>query len=226
MAEKPILFSTPMVKAILEGRKTQTRRIIKSRHESGLFQISRRVTDNQITSIESLDWDERNCEKDIVCPYGKPGDTLWVRETWARFAGIDKVNPVIYRADGAWEARGVEGPIHVEGNRWKPSIHMPKSVARIWLEITDIAIERVQDISGSDAEAEGVEWRIMGKEFGKLQGQRLYKDYLNPANTEFGPTFAKDSFMYLWQSINGFESWDTNPWVWVVSFKTLSTGGH
>lgn len=80
--EIPILFSTTMVQAELEGRKTQTRRVIKSRHESGLFNVIRRATDGHITNICSLDWDERNCEKDVTCPYGKPGDILWVKETF------------------------------------------------------------------------------------------------------------------------------------------------
>lgn len=197
--EIPILFSTPMVQAILAGRKTQTRRVIKSRHESGLFQVSRRKSDGQIISIESLDWDERNCEKNITCPYGQPGDLLWVRET---FVYRDKHDKYYYKADYP-----DSDPYAHSG--WKPSIHMPKAAARIWLEVTNVRAERLQDITEHDALQEGMSIR-----YDKDEDGLVVKD---KRNTE--------AFEELWQSINGTESWEANPWVWVVEFKVLSTTG-
>jgi uncharacterized protein YqfB (UPF0267 family) len=197
--EIPILFSTPMVQAILAGRKTQTRRIIKSRHESGLFQVSRRKSDGQIISIESLDWDERNCEKNITCPYGQPGDLLWVRESWR---GVKQDF-----GEDRYEYRATE-KIDID-TKWKPSIHMPKTAARIWLEVTNVRAERLQDITEHDALQEGMSIR-----YDKDEDGLVVKD---KRNTE--------AFEELWQSINGTESWEANPWVWVVEFKVLSTTG-
>lgn len=244
--ERPILFSTEMVKAILEGRKTQTRRIIKSRHESGLFMICRRMTDNQITSIESLDWDERNCEKDITCPYGKPGDVLWVKEGHYQFGkwiekGKTKTgkqkwefistsertlyfnNPpatnyssrVAHNKKGNWEGMPT----------WYKRIarFMLKKDARIFLEITDIKVERVNEISEQDAIAEGIH-----KYECPVLGWR-YKDYMKGASGYGHPDHdypetgnAVDSFRTLWIKINGPESWNRGDWCWVIQFKILS----
>jgi hypothetical protein len=193
--ERPILFSTPMVKAILEGRKTMTRRVVKSRHESGMFAVSR--TAGQITSIESLDWDERNCEKDVYCPYGNPGDILWVREK--TFKDVDDV---YYYADGTCCDQIPECCCCEVGKpRLIPSIHMPKSACRIWLEITDVRVERLHEITNEDCKKEGV----------------------TPDYSDLFP-YAK-SFKALWRKINGEESWERNPFVWVICFKVLSTTG-
>ncbi len=156
---KPILFSTPMVQAILSGRKTQTRRVIK------------RFTDFGITDH---------------CAYGKVGDILWVRETWQKVE-----HPELkyrYRADHL-------NPTSVT---WKPSIFMPKDACRIFLEVTEIKVERLQDISEEDAIAEGVE-------------VPTYKE------TELAK--YKTNFSILWEFINGEESWESNPWVWAITFK-------
>jgi hypothetical protein len=166
--EKPILFSTEMVKAILEGRKSQTRRIVKPQP-----------------------WSHT---KRVLCPYGKLGDILWVRETWAHTGAYH-----IFKAGNNW------GEYYVDENynptdkkiQWKPSIHMPRAACRIRLEITDIRVERLQDISWEDVVAEG------------CPGYRPTQDE---------PT---QQFQRLWQSINGEESWQSNPWVWVISFHTL-----
>lgn len=246
IAEHPILFSTEMVRAILEGRKTQTRLIIKESYNGCLTNGGPHPCPNEpvVMYPGEVIQSPIEGEPDMVitgnkvhanffcstmdrtayCRFGKPGDWLWVRETWGIFAGMEESNPIIYRADGNWEASGINGPVHVEGNRWKPCIHLKKEHSRIWLQVTDITVEALQDISDEDAIDEGVEWRVMGKEYGKLEGQRLYKDYLNPTNTQFGPIFAKDSFQYLWQSVNG--NWDENPWVWVIKFNVLSTTGR
>lgn len=195
----PILFSSPMVQAILEGRKTMTRRIIKSRHESGLFQIERKLT-GEITGITSLDWDERsgNVTNDIHCPYGKIGDVLWVRETYhvndvsGEFPDIEK-KWYNYKAD---HLDRDPGPMWPPFDKWKPSIFMPKAACRIFLEITNIKVERLKDISEADAKAEGVS-----------VAECCHAYY--------------HGFSILWQKINGKESWEANPFVWVVGFKQI-----
>jgi hypothetical protein len=201
IAERPVLFQTDMVKAIIEGRKTQTRRQIKG----------------QPTGDESLDLKEvynHNPEYFYkICKYGKPGDLLWVRETWQESTFLPKDDPdygYIYRASGngmAWE----------QGDdtwRWKPSIHMPKSASRIWLMIEDIRVERAQEISEEDAIAEGIKNL-------ELYGQLHWLRYDEGFCTKY-PTI---SFQSLWISINGEESWNANPWVWVIQFRVLSTTG-
>lgn len=233
--EKPILFSTEMVKAILEGRKTMTRRIIKSRHESGLYRVCRRVTDNVITNIESLDWDERNCEKDITCRW-QAGDALYVREEhyrkgrWIKNGNsktgkqkwkfvathpavlFDHNKPALFE-----KSRNKEYP---ESEMWYKRLarFMPKSATRIWLQVTDIRVERLQDISEEDAKAEGI------KSFRPVPGdgptETLYYHYVK---NKWGPS-PIHSFETLWRSINGPESWQSNPFVFVISFKILSTG--
>lgn len=203
-AQRPILFSTPMVQAILAGRKTETRRVVKG---WGLAWLNEGFTPEFVAA-------EGNIEN--VCPYGHPGTVLWVRETWqqrndkALKLGFDKY---YYKADfkGCTEAG------------WKPSIHMPKAAARIWLQVTEIKVERLQDITDVDAINEGVEtW-----ESPVHKNLPTYQNYLNPCLDKSECVFLspKLSFQTLWQSINGPDSWESNPWVWVVKFKVLSTTG-
>lgn len=178
--ERPILFSTPMVQAILNGTKTQTRRIIKDKFlYAGEPKFSTR--NHQITN---------------QCPYGKVGDILWVRET---FAKIDE-NRFIYKANENQKAM-----------RWKPSIHMPKKAAQIFLEITEIKVERLQDISEEDAKAEGVSCGIFRN--GPKVGETHLE--LNDHGSYYG------GFKHIWHYINGVYSWNANPWVWVVKFKVI-----
>lgn len=200
---KPILFSTPMVQAILDGRKTMTRRVIKSKHESGLFRVCKRVTDGAITEITSLDWDEspkNDCTNDIQPKY-KVGDILWVRETWARHLDTDLF---LYRSDC--------GYIQVGWN-WKPSIFMPFDACRIFLEVTDVRAEKLGEISSADAIAEGIE------SFRPVPGDgpsvTLYRDYTGGQWT----ADPIESFKSLWRSING--DWNPDQWVWVYSFKQI-----
>lgn len=245
MKEIPILFSTPMVQAILEGRKSQTRRIaavpVGDHHgidimNWGLSKHPYQENGKWLYNVQS-DVDDHNTFE-LKPKYGQPGDLLWVRETWGVGSRPDpfegSVDGIEFKADSRFIDNIESLPLHqfedfdygnYDKSGWRPSIHMPKSIARIWLQVTDIRVERLQDISEEDAKAEGVEWRIMGPEYKHLEGERLYKDYLNPDQTECGPIYAKDSFCYLWQSINGPESWQVNPWVWCISFKILSTTG-
>lgn len=176
MKERPILFSAPMVRAILDGRKTQTRRIMKPQPEPCGDGVLRPL----ITE----------------CRYGYMGDRLWVRETFS-----DKGLPpgeVYYRATAENDGLTADEVANV---RWKPSIHMPRWVSRITLEITHVRIERLMEISVEDAESEG--WPG--------------PDALNTIRNAYPIAWYAD----LWESINGPGSWEANPWVWVVTFNPL-----
>jgi hypothetical protein len=202
--ERPILFSAPMVRAILEGRKTVTRRAIKVQPHidvSGNFCVGR--------SNYGQDGYGKPVIKHFInghCPYGKPGERLWVRETYFINDFRDGEIPeaeradcqVLYRADGTPNWEGEEELI-----RWRPSIHMFRWASRMLLEITDVRVERLQDISEGQAQAEGVQ--------GIPRCRSLFPtdDYRFP-------------FKDLWGSINGPSAWDANPWVWVVEFKRVT----
>ena len=188
MKERPILFSAPMVRALLAGTKTQTRRVIKPRHLAFL---------NQDAAAMLSDWNER------PLPYGKTGDRLWVRETFARIDG--QTRPWIetdYRAtythgDRLGDSLGFK-------KRWTPAIHMPRHASRITLEITGVRAERLHSISTTDALAEGV---------------NVHPDHHSkPCTSPYSPVQA---YRDLWEQINGPGNWDLNPWVWVVTFKVL-----
>ncbi len=213
MKESPIIFSTPMVKAILEGRKTQTRRIFKCswRHD---------IEDGK-AYIEMPDgtWPE------LISPYGKPGDLLWVRETHQHTSCLN-INPedenygYVYRADGQpWD--------DYDGWKWKRSIHMPKAAARIWLQITEVKVERLENITKEDAIAEGIEiWEQQGITRYKAYGKFLTGFWDDGNHLSIGAVHpAIASFRSLWASINGYDNLNSNPWLWVISFKVLSTTG-
>jgi hypothetical protein len=210
MKEHPILFSTPMVNAILEGRKTQTRRVIKPQPHSDSYSISKVPYYIELENHWNK-WsitDEHGETRLVNCPYGKPGDILWVRET---FAPPTKTNCTEYKAD--WLGDELKA-FFDKDHKWKPSIHMPKDAARIWLQIIDIRVERLQDISHESAIAEGIELLPNGN----------YQNYLKKIKIPSWPT-AYHSFQSLWESIHSSESWNKNPWLWVVEFKVLSTTG-
>lgn len=190
---KPILFSTPMVQAILEGRKTQTRRVIKP-DISNWFDID--VDGTAFAYIDQATGDSYKPED--ICPY-KTGMTLWVRETWCRVGedvkpihlNLEQIHfgQILYKADG----------IDISGiGKWRPSIFMPKEAARIFLRITGVRAERVQDITAHDAIREGMESEI--------------------------PFDTVDEFKELWNNLNAKRgySWESNPWVWVISFERVS----
>lgn len=186
MKERPILFSAPMVRAILAGTKTQTRRAVKS---TGMYAIDASIHGEEVARRELAALATR-------CPYGQAGDQLWVRET---FAQHQQFADVAYRADGeefedsdgfSWEPK------------WKPSIHMPRNISRIDLEIIGVRVERLQDISEADCAKEGAPFSYSG----------------------FAPEDAPDWrgwYRDLWESINGPGSWDQNPWVWVIEFRRV-----
>jgi len=240
MKEIPILFSTPMVQAILEGRKTMTRRtrgLEKTNQDpdkylcAGTYHI---LTDSR---FEAFFVDPETMDKiESKCHYGLPGDVLWVRETWCLTQPKDPETYYFGYKCGIQTYSTFEASSKfdfADPDIWKPSIHMPKEAARIWLQVEQIRVERLRDISEEDAIAEGVEktsiklieldnhnslenaYRHYPNEHGELDGIRI--GYV--ADT------AKLSFESLWTSINGRQSWDLNPWVWVVKFKILSTTG-
>jgi len=206
MKEIPILFSTPMVQAILEGRKTMTRRIINPQpDDSGLWN-----DDLYPCSLDSdlKGWngtvDETGESKEFNCRYGKPGDVLWVRETFGIYLGA-----FLFRA-------GYNGIF--KGIKWKPSIHMPKDYARIWLQVEEIRVERLEQISSNDARAEGIKFSMSPIGFCGWDYQTGGYNVMTTPVT---------SFMTLWRSVHGIERYEKtgNPWVWVIKFKVLSTTG-
>lgn len=206
MKQRPILFSTPMVQAILEGRKTMTRRVVKPQPVDMMYE-----DENELVGL-SEGKSAVMCaglQQVIQCPYGKPGDILWVRETWGNY-GV-KYGYYIYKTiTAALNEEFVKTRLYQ--GRWKPSIHMPKEACRLYLRITDVRIERLQDISEADAIAEGIETDNKGH----------YKCYeKNVGLSEFELETPFWSFSSLWTSINGSESWESNPWVWVIEFKRI-----
>lgn len=220
MRERPILFSAPMVRAILDGRKTQTRRVVKPQpwqpleydDESGLWDL---YAGDELCGSRA-------------CPYGQPGDQLWVRETWAHYQTVNHTrrsdgrsfNEVSdglagYRADGhdtiedfRQHVRMMSGcdleAVEINGNRWRPSIHMPRWASRITLEVTGVRVERLNAINGIDAKKEGVSIPAhLPHDGADLQ-------------------HALREFRSLWDTINGPGSWEADPWVWVVEFKRIT----
>jgi hypothetical protein len=218
MKEHPILFSTAMVQALLAGRKTQTRRVVK-------FPLKVPMVMASIGDCDSPPM--------LYCCKWQAGDMMYVRETWQHTDCMnlhrsDENAGYIYKASEngeAWESSD-------ENWHWKPSIHLPKDGSRIWLQIESVKVERVQGISEDDAIAEGVQENLCddpAKCPSVLKGDICCgkgEYFRYPVDFDDEPCYsAQESFQTLWQSINGRESWDANPWVWVVSFKVLSTTG-
>jgi len=195
--ERPIIFNGEMVRAILEGRKTQTRRIIKNvRQWCGDDCIGMPKAGNPLTDNFPIPLNSGFAEK--ICRYGKVGDLLWVKETWQPNpeAGMTYPEGKI-SSDSVCYAADLSKYDYDESRPWKPSIHMPKWAARIWLEITDIRVERVQEIKEEDCNCEGCPW---------------------PADSDLKHRIWFETF---WNSLNeksGF-GWKENPWVWVIEFK-------
>jgi hypothetical protein len=218
--ERPVLFGAPMVRAILEGRKTQTRRVIKDvpswEHygrdimDWGLSGIHQETYDpnNPIEGTDRWHLDVQTDVDDhsrrvIRCPYGAPGDLLWVREAWCE---ADTPSGFAYAADAPGDPRGMG---------WRPSIHMPRWASRITLRITDVRVERLTDISETDAQAEGVFPAA-------IYGGKTASWLPTPDHRERFFETASAAFQALWEHINGPRSWEANPWVWVVAFERVT----
>jgi hypothetical protein len=217
MRERPILFSAPMVLALLAGRKGQTRRVVKLKKEPSRIGAFGPIVD----------------ERTVWCPYGVPGDRLWVREAWRVGAKLDGSNatqieksaedagfgcgpgrpacPIRYEADQhavRWGADDMR--CFGELGRLRSSRFMPRWASRITLEITGVKVERVQDISEEDARAEGVVPHFVMDAADFIAGKRLE------------PGTCRKGFEVLWKDINGPESWNANPWVWAISFRRVA----
>lgn len=204
MKERPIIFSAPMVRAILAGTKTQTRRIVPTMVTCGRVEYPGKRDGRGYSRVNWLDTAEGMAQAAQECKYGLPGDRMWVKETWGavpHMMGGIQPETLRYRADGEYQnERGTW--------RWRPSIHMPRWASRVTLEITDVRVERLQDISEADAIAEGIE----------AEGDE-WRDYLMP-HTQCCLT-PRSSYRTLWESIHGPGSWDANPFVWVVTFRRI-----
>jgi hypothetical protein len=206
--ERPILFSGAMIRALLDGKKTQTRRVVKPQPVDG---------EPWPDARSCLEWNDIVHDTDYYvgcewCPYGQPGDRLWVHETWQinhvmyDRGPIPKEHPVdfgqpvdlIYRADGEFDE---QFEIDEGGSCWRPSIHMPRWASRLTLEVTGVRVERVQQISVEDMRAEGFQPN-------------------NEVSLLWRETLA-ENFRTLWDEINPKHPWDSNPWVWVVEFKRV-----
>ncbi len=236
ITEHPILFTGEMVRAVLGGSKTQTRRVVKLDD----FGVSDTLGYDWRYRDKRMLWNEvTHCHLMARCPYGQPGERLWVRETWASFTDDQSGACVVYKADN--EARAMlcdcsgEGDPCGIGNRveiakmlefapiqkWKPSIHMPRWASRITLRVTDVRLERLQDIGEEDARAEGVDdwWKAHRDNASVGKEVRMRCAYQRMS-------WSIAAFSVLWDSINakrddGRYTWDMNPWVWVIEFKRV-----
>ncbi len=205
MTDRPILFSAPMVRAILSGSKSQTRRVLKQATGPSLSV----GMDDDEPGVAALSWlwgdgpghDVHETIKRVNCPYGQPGDRLWVRETFVQGYPLVDGNPDQFDDDGnlkplqTWYRASVSPHFcwsdddggTVDAVPWKPSIHMPRWASRITLEVTGVRVERLGDLSESDARQEGVA--------------------------------SRDEFIELWKSING--QWESETWTWVLQFRKV-----
>ncbi|MEJ6330882.1 ASCH domain-containing protein [Klebsiella pneumoniae] len=198
MTERGMIFNAEMVRAILDGRKTQTRRPVK-------FPVHDKNLGCELAGNELAG--ELSAGNYLNSAFGKPGDRIWVRETWNKYGGL-----LTYRADHDWIDDMRKETVCTA--KWVPSIHMPRWASRILLEITDVRVERLNAISEEDATAEGVP-----------PAGSLLPDYPGTFLTPKGDfATAKVAFQRLWESIYGEESWKANGWVWVISFKRVEGG--
>ncbi|EOG8086187.1 TPA: hypothetical protein ACIR1F_003961 [Enterobacter roggenkampii] len=211
MTERGMIFNGEMVRAILDGRKTQTRRIMKNQ-PAGDYPD----TPALIRSVDGgFQWYGHYGESSIFnCPFGAVGDRIWVRETWAE-AGASAPDLKLYRANyPAHVPTHYENVPPAEDVRWTPSIHMPRWASRITLEITGVRVEQLKSISEDEARSEGV---------ARLR-EGFWKHY-QPGWTQHQLS-ARGSFATLWDSIYGSGEWDRNPWVWVLEFKRIEGDLH
>ncbi|EDZ1187372.1 hypothetical protein AB7Y98_002101 [Salmonella enterica] len=206
MKERGMIFNAEMVRAILDGRKTQTRRPIKWK-QTRFTEIAERDDGSLWPWAEDC---ERGGDIWFACPYGEIGDRIWVRETFRVHSRATDVATLVYRASvrNSWTEQTHRVPIAVcdkpaTPEKWTPSIHMPRWASRILLEITDVRVERLRDLSEEDAKSEGI---------------------TPPAGGVLPGWEYRINFRDLWMDIYGTDSWEANPWVWVIEFKRVEGG--
>lgn len=209
MKERPILFSAPMVRALLAGTKLQTRRGFSARMEKLMRAAAAAGEVSHFMDEGGMQPNDLDYVRSF-CPYGQPGDRLWVRESWAPNTG--SAGGFLYRADhgGAASFNRFDLKTGVRTHctsRWWPSIHMPRAASRLTLEITGVRVERLQDISEADILAEGV------------TVDRVARWCNTPWSSM--PTLHH-AWQVLWEQINGPGSWAANPWVWVIEFQRIN----
>ncbi len=232
MTEHPIIFSGPMIRSILEGRKTMTRRVLRFQNFDGFSNYAPGVI-----------WTGVDPHRIIECPYGRPGDRMWVREAWLHDPPQGPHGQ--FQAPDWCHYKATAGPFG-DLAKWKPPIHMPRWASRLLLEVTDVRCERLQEITEEDAIAEGIEplftpaqvkqrpelgcdpmpWLnyLWHGHFGSY-GNGNKKSNTWPHQFSSYKT-ARGSFSSLWQRINvKNHPWESNPWVWVISFKVVDTRG-
>ncbi|MCH4572516.1 MULTISPECIES: hypothetical protein [Achromobacter] len=218
MRERPILFKGPMVRAILAGNKTQTRRVVKPQPPSSTVSVhlyhhpDPRPHFWAADGGSLLDWAQ-------PCPYGAPGERLWVRETWQHanhpFGPYQEGAPVFYRADYHDDPHGPDGELSPQGKYrgWRPSIYMPRAACRLALEVTGVRVERLSAISETDAQAEGCDpWEDLAGVQDVTVRERLHG--------------YKRAYQHLWEQLHGADSWRANPWVWVIEFRVLASANN
>ncbi|EMC1557856.1 hypothetical protein ABM396_000973 [Klebsiella pneumoniae] len=242
MKERGMIFNGEMVRAILDGRKTQTRRPIKWK-QTRFTEIGEREDGSKWPWSEDA---EHTCDFWHPCPFGAVGDRIWVREAYRFPASLDDVSPTgigemsvatgyrkpwaptFYEFTGTFSDgwKGFETPPKVsDAGKLRPSIHMPRWASRILLEITDVRVERLNAISPEDAESEGLE-RTNFTGFGDEPGLPSYPEpdvYFDPLKKQW-KEYPPEAFAGLWESIYGEGSWQANPWVWVIEFKRVEGG--
>ncbi|HFH0416744.1 TPA: hypothetical protein ACGHO4_004184 [Salmonella enterica subsp. diarizonae serovar 61:i:z] len=214
MKERGMIFNSEMVRAILDGRKMQMRRIMKVQPGTPEFGLRRIIESSKANENGMYFWSQDDAcgikarSKPFSCPYGEVGDRIWVRETFRVHSRATDVATLVYRASvrNSWTEQTHRVPVAVcnkpaTPEKWTPSIHMPRWASRITLEITDVRVERLNSISDSDASKEGC--CIADMESGNC---------------------LRDVFTRIWTSIYGDDSWQANPWVWVIEFKRVEGG--
>lgn len=232
MKERGMIFNGEMTRAILDGRKTQTRRIMKVQPENSELGLRRVVESKNGIDDGKYFWSQSDAtglksrSKPFACPFGTVGDRIWVRETWSSdFANYYPNDRVWYAADNNRRldievvdgVRGIYSPesdVHVPF-RWRPSIHMPRWASRILLEITDVRVERLNTISEEDVDAEG---------FAGDYPTSVFPNLFPGEPKDWSHLSMRGCYGVLWKSIYGEESWKANPWVWVIEFKRVEGG--
>lgn len=240
--ERPILFSAPMVRALLAGTKTQTRRALRVQPSDDW----RPYSWGEVHRMRDGEFVMRHDEPVVIghgpsneegvegypCPYGVAGDRLWVRETWAMapasayWGSVDVDGVVVPHRElkpGIW-ALYRAGWTRCEPGRWRPSIHMPRAASRIVLEIADVRVQRLQEISEGDALAEGIDVPRSPDGFPllRLTGINPPSRYVDIAEAAFPDKVVRAYYASLWDDINGPGAWDANPWVWALTFRRVT----